>query len=847
MSLMITIVFLLSTVAIIGPISAAEGDSLSFDADVYGSDGTANITVDYAAANSNSETPDTIEVLLSSPTAESDQTVTATEDGADSGVFEASIAFGTDIEVSLGDTVTATYTDDKGTTEDTDDVVLSDTAFIMGMEFDKDFYSTGELAEITVYTSSDMGESIYVTMSSDLANHSTTIIADKMADQTYVGDVKLVNTVTSAEELIVIDGDTISASFDYNDDGSDETITATVDETAPVISNETPTEDQTIGTPTITADYTDGYTDGGNSGVDTSGITLLLDGEDITSSATAGGSSVTFTPAEALEDGEYTVELTVPDNAGNVATLSWSFMVDTVSPAVEVDISPSPCNTSTDTGTIEFVLTFDEDMYTETEGLSVTFGDGHEVTGNWTTFRKWEGTFDTSSWSGTDGEKILTVSGAQDVAGNVMEDETSTFYLDLTAPDAPTLTSPADGSVSADEAKPSFEWSPVTDDSGVSYVIEISTDETFATEPYILEEVTGTSFTPSEALPNDEFFWRVKAVDGAENESGWSDVWSVEIDAFPPEVTVISPNGGESLDGTAGSLFVVEWQASDNITAAEDLSFEVILDRGMGYETSTIDLGSLLGTADATPLVLADDGDADDTDTEDEYFVLEEGVFKLAVELDADYNNANCRVKVTVADAKGNESFDESDADFSLGTPQTCDISLGRGWNLISVPYLMEDESIEAVLGDISENVAVVQYFDANMQSWLTYAPGNDSSTLTTIEDGKGYWIYMDEADTLTVTGSQQPPAGQTPPTYDVVEGWNLIGIRSNSSLLAEVYLGSLNENYSVVWEYDYLSGYNAIYPDPGSGEMMDLGEGFWLWATEDGTIVPPTVDETPT
>lgn len=104
--------------------------------------------------------------------------------------------------------------------------------------------------------------------------------------------------------------------------------------------------------------------------------------------------------------------------------------------------------------------------------------------------------------------------------------------------------------------------------------------------------------------------------------------------------------------------------------------------------------------------------------------------------------------------------------------------------------------------------------------------------------DGCGYWVFMETADNLTITGRQWPVPPAVPPTYDVVVGWNLIGFKSLSDDIDTSYLANIAETYPVVWRYDAVAG--AYSNVKGITDGMKVGHGFWLWVTEAGTIVPP-------
>lgn len=75
------------------------------------------------------------------------------------------------------------------------------------------------------------------------------------------------------------------------------------------------------------------------------------------------------------------------------------------------------------------------------------------------------------------------------------------------------------------------------------------------------------------------------------------------------------------------------------------------------------------------------------------------------------------------------------------------EIQLYGGWNLIGIPFIPENPDIEVMLSNIIDYVEVVWSYDAWSWYWSSYSPWvppalND---LTTMTDGKGYWIYVYE------------------------------------------------------------------------------------------------------
>jgi len=120
---------------------------------------------------------------------------------------------------------------------------------------------------------------------------------------------------------------------------------------------------------------------------------------------------------------------------------------------------------------------------------------------------------------------------------------TAIFTMESDPPPIPKLISPSNmGRVGRrDGVTPTFEWSEVSDDSGVHYSLQIATSRNItATGEFVnpMVSVSGlveTSYTleETEALPLDTYYWIVQAVDGAENESGWTSARSFRVGLLP--------------------------------------------------------------------------------------------------------------------------------------------------------------------------------------------------------------------------------------------------------------------------------------------------------------------------
>jgi len=176
---------------------------------------------------------------------------------------------------------------------------------------------------------------------------------------------------------------------------------------------------------------------------------------------------------------------------------------------------------------------------------------------------------------------------------------------------------------------------------------------------------------------------------------------------------------------------------------------------------------------------------------------------------------------------------------FEAVTTQNFSISLSIGWNLISTPLTPTNNSLDNITASIANDIdpsSGIWAYDRATKTWTSYQPGAPGNTLTTMSPQYGYWIKMANASTLNITGTfLEPGAFKLPPTYNVVTGWNLIGFHSQTNINASDYLRNLgSDGWSSMYRYNNdTAGYTKIL----SNDQMWRGYGYWLYATQNGTI----------
>jgi len=131
------------------------------------------------------------------------------------------------------------------------------------------------------------------------------------------------------------------------------------------------------------------------------------------------------------------------------------------------------------------------------------------------------------------GQHTITVTDGQTI-------DSFTFFMELTPPPLPMLVSPQAGT-RADQPV-HFVWQSVTDPSGVTYVLQVAKDANFTVMVLQKEGLTTSEYSLTEqqkleSVSKDEpYYWRVKTIDGASNDSGWSSAKSFYVD-FAFELT----------------------------------------------------------------------------------------------------------------------------------------------------------------------------------------------------------------------------------------------------------------------------------------------------------------------
>ncbi len=258
--------------------------------------------------------------------------------------------------------------------------------------------------------------------------------------------------------------------------------------------------------------------------------------------------------AETDSDGSFSVDLEVPDVSKGI------YFVDvedesgnesvTINFTVEENIalSISPITSASAPGYVGMDITISGMDFKASSQITITYAStpqtvattASDIYGNFiASFPIPESTGGSHTITASDGTNSLQVP----------------FYMESEAPNIPSLSLPLAGSKA--ESLTYFDWDNVSDDSlPVTYTLQVATSEDFTSASMVLEKAgpTSSEYTVNELEefePRSEeepYYWRVKAVDGAYNESAWSGerafyvgspAWTVNIFGFTLSVWAI--------------------------------------------------------------------------------------------------------------------------------------------------------------------------------------------------------------------------------------------------------------------------------------------------------------------
>ena len=156
------------------------------------------------------------------------------------------------------------------------------------------------------------------------------------------------------------------------------------------------------------------------------------------------------------------------------------------------------------------------------------------------------------------------------------------------------------------------------------------------------------------------------------------------------------------------------------------------------------------------------------------------------------------------------------------------EMQLHEGWNLISLPLIQPNESIDWGLQNISGKWMMMKWYDAtdNNNPWKTHRPGASTNDLFSIDHTMGLWIYLTEPNvTFTVKGLIP-----TSSTIALYAGWNLVGYPTETNKTVSNALWGTGADRVEI--FDAMNPY--LISEVGPTHIMKPGEGYWVHVPAD-------------
>ncbi|WP_368462516.1 VCBS domain-containing protein, partial [Cobetia amphilecti] len=467
--------------------------SLSVDAPALTSDTTPTIV-----GTTDAEDGSTVTLVITDSDG-NEQTITATVENG---------TYSVDAETPLSEgeySVEASVTDPAGNTATSNDVGEID-ASAPALTVDAPALTSDTTPTIVGTTDADDGSTVTLVITDSDGNEQTVTATVENGTYSVDAETPLSEGEYSVEASV---SDTAGNTATSNDVGE-------IDASAPAL---------TVDAPALTSDTTPTIV-GTTDAEDGSTVTLVItdsDGNEQTVTATVENGTYSVDAETPLSEGEYSVEASVTDPAGNTATSNDVGEIDASAPALTVD---APALTSDTTPTI--VGTTDADDGS-TVTLVITDSDGNEQT---VTATVENGTYSVDAETPLSEGEYSVEASVTDPAGNTATSN-DVGEIDASAPaltvDAPALTS---------DTTPTIVGTTDAEDGSTVTLVITDSDGNEQTVTATVEN--GTYSVDAETpLSEGEYSVEASVTDPAGNTATSNDVG--EIDASAPALTVDAP------------------------------------------------------------------------------------------------------------------------------------------------------------------------------------------------------------------------------------------------------------------------------------------------------------------
>lgn len=175
------------------------------------------------------------------------------------------------------------------------------------------------------------------------------------------------------------------------------------------------------------------------------------------------------------------------------------------------------------------------------------------------------------------------------------------------------------------------------------------------------------------------------------------------------------------------------------------------------------------------------------------------------------------------------------------------EIPLVNGWNLVAIPLDSQIRGVGEVLRPIEGNYKIVWGWDP-VRGWLRYVPARNDNTLTELQPGKGYWIYVERNPNYYGPLALELYGSEIPRSINLTKGWNLIAYPG--AYTHHIVEEAIKNNPKIQYLWTYTMDKKWLFHSPVlKAQQFDpfiyfgKAQAFWVKVSDDTTFEPPKMD----
>lgn len=562
-------------------------------------------------------------------------------------------------------------------------------------------------------------------------------------------------------------------------------------------------------------------------------VTVTFNGSTIRTdyNVTQGSTTFTYNPGTTPVAGAQLV-IVAQSQAGNTSVSSYypptgtiKVMGATLTGVVGSLIGPYLGNQST---TILFNESAGDTNFTFLMALNKGDGNSENITAGWLTPAT-----NPVQYSWTVPNDVTTTNASvalwiKDCAGNITGPFVSnTFAITSISHPSVIISSPVAGTVWYAGTTDNITWTVTDPMSSATHtcIVEFSINDntTGFWQPATItaQGNTGASYWATLSIPattsstNCEIRVTAQSVSGGQNGIAYSSTFTVTQITTPPTVTVVSPLSTSIWQ--AGTTQTLGWTVSGTPSTVK-----------MDYKIYLLSGGSIVSTI----TTLINQSQCPSTAC----------TYIWSIPSDTAPGAYNIRVMACYLVGPGPQEqmcVQYDSQQFTItATSSPCvyttqHVPLHAYWNLISLQAQPASSDISTVLADVLPNVISIWYLPGGSNTWQNYIPAAGAGTLTSINDGKAYWVQMTGSfagSEFTYQGRPCPCGGSTPlQAYVYPVGWNMVGFKSTIPQPVNTFLpGNCGTQYAS--PIQGFNGANQAYVSLNCSENMTPGMGYWVY-----------------